>query len=64
VASKRVSNKLTKDAQGHFGAGFGGSAAPARSLLTMYAERPSEELTLSDFEVSALDRLAGAPCPH
>jgi hypothetical protein len=54
----RVSNKFSKDSQGHFGAGYA-PAAPVRSLLTMYAERPTEELTLSDFEVSALDRLAG-----
>ncbi len=30
------------------------------SDLSMYAERPHEELTLEDFEVAALDRLAGA----
>ncbi len=57
-ASVRVTNKFTKDGVASFGAGFAGPA-PVRSLLSMYSERPAEELTLTDFEVSALDRLAG-----
>jgi hypothetical protein len=32
----------------------------AKSALTMYVERPHDELTLADFEVAALDRLTGA----
>ena len=57
-ASVRVTNKYTRDSEAQYGAGFA-PAAPIRSSLTMYAERPTEELTLTDFEVSALDRLAG-----
>jgi hypothetical protein len=35
----------------------------AKSALTMYVERPHDELTLEDFEVAALDRLTGKCIP-
>ena len=41
------------------GAGHG-VASTANSFLSMYNDQPTEELTLQDFEVLALDRLKGA----
>jgi hypothetical protein len=35
------------------------NAPRGKAPLSMYAEAPSEELTLEDFEVRAFERLAG-----
>ena len=45
-------------------AGAKGVAGAQDSLLSMYNEQPSEELTLQDFEVLALDRLKGKQLPR
>lgn len=42
------------------GGAVGVSRGPVRSTLSMYAEAPTEELTLTDFEVLAFERLKGA----
>lgn len=54
---------LVSSARG--GGGGGGSGAEVRVAtvpvpLRMYFEAPTEEITLEDFELFALDRLAGS----
>jgi hypothetical protein len=46
---------------GLLGGSDGGAGTGIYSYLSMYAEVPDHEITLEDFEVSAFDRLRGAP---
>ncbi len=58
VSASKVSNRQTRE-QVERGPAAALPQASSVSYLMMYSERPSEELTLSDFEVLALSRLAG-----
>lgn len=55
ASSKRVGTSMRK---GEVGTGFELKAL-AQSSLSLYTDRPRGELTLEDFEVTALGRLAG-----